>query len=243
MILEGWIYLAIILLLAATLTVWGAWGFIKGVLGRLKVYRAVKKYKLNFKGFAYEIGGEAYFIDYVLINSGGVYAVFIHDFTGELNGKGGATYFKSVDGNNMKRYFNPVPHDVRAVVALNKLLPEYADITPVIVFPRGNDGNVTAMWIAPVKKVGEALSENSEPIDFEKQNELYEILKSVRREKLEKSAKSDSEAFLNMRCPKCRGRLKDGEDNGARHIVCTECDFRRDFARAFDDRINDDEEE
>ncbi len=236
--MEAWIYLTVLVSLLVPFFIAANVQTLRGIFGWFRLKRLIGKQPLHIRGFTFDADGEDVYIDFVTVCERGIFAVFSHDIAGKLAGKAGRTYFTAERRGEKIRFFNPLPQDIRAVNLLNKKVPEYADITPVLVFPRGNGGNIDCMWVEDVSSLPYVFGEQAEePLSRSRMNEIFSALDCINLDgKRRARAKRASREFISRRCPVCGGRLRDADENGAKHVECARCNFVRRYPAAFDGR-------
>lgn len=203
---------------------------IRGAIGAFKTYRAVKAQKYHIKNFVFKSGDETVRFDYLVINTSGVFALSLHNLAGKLKHYQGRLYLLSTVGKNKKlyKYLNPVPHDVKKVIKLNAFVPEKVDIIPVVIFPRGNDNTIRAMWLTPVNQLLQVFSEPcEEPLTEEETKKLYYSLLAINIK--DKKAKKREERFLKRHCPRCGKFIYDVQEGNAVFLKCSFCSYRVDL--------------
>ncbi len=227
--MEWWKYLLILLAILLPFYIFARRQDIKGEVGKCKTCFAVRKQKYYIKNFIFLSDGEAVHFDYLIINHSGVFAVSMHNLKGRLVNFRGRIYLKAFVNGKTYNYFNPVPHDVKKVIKLNAFVPEKVDIIPVIVFPRGNDIKLKAMWLTPVNKLNEVFNEPcDEPLTDSEVEQLYNSLKSISVKN--KKVKKQQQMFLKRHCPICGSFIYDRQDGNVFYLKCENCTFRRDFS-------------
>lgn len=199
---------------------------IKGAFGMLKTRRAVRSQKYYIKNFVFKSGENTVHFDYLVINPSGVFAVTLHNLKGRLKNFQGRIYLRALIGKRkIYKYLNPVPHDVKKVIQLNAYVPEKVDIIPVIVFPRGNDMVLRAMWLTPVKELKNVFSEPcDEPLADEEVEKLYESLLKISIK--DKKVKKRQTAFMKRHCPDCGKFIYDAQEGNKICLKCSACSFR-----------------
>ena len=201
---------------------------IKGIIGILKTRGVVRKQKYYIRNFVFNDGDEAVRFDYLVINNSGVFAVSVHNLKGKLINFQGRIYLKAFVGKKIFKYLNPVPHDVKKVIKLNAYVPEKVDIIPVVVFPRGNDNKLRAMWLTPVNELAKVFAEPCEdPLLDSEVESLYNSLLAINIK--DKKAQNREKSFLKRHCPKCGNFIYDAQEGNTFYLKCSCCSFRRDF--------------
>ncbi len=227
--MKWWEYLLILIAILLPFYIFAHRQDIKGFIGEVKTRRAVRSQKYHIDNFVFKSGNNTVYFDYLVINSSGVFAVSVHSLRGRLKNFQGRIYLKAFLGRRkIHKYLNPVPHDVKKVIWLNAYVPEKVDIIPVVVFPRGNDNKLRAMWLTPVNELTDVFSEKcDEPLTDEEVEKLYNSLLAIKIK--DRKAKKRQNAFLKRHCPECGEFIYDAQEGNKVCLKCSACSFRVDL--------------
>lgn len=236
--MKWWGYLSVVIAISLPFYIFSHRQDIKGAVGGLKTFLAVRTQKYYIRNFVFLSGGKPVHFDYLVVNSCGVFAVSLHNLKGKLINYQGRLYLKAFAGKKIYKFLNPVPHDVANVIKLNAFVPEKVDIIPVVVFPRGNDSKIRAMWLTPVNKLTEVFSEPcEEPLTDEEVEQLYSGLLAINIR--DKEVKKKQKSFIKRHCPQCGNFVYDAQEGNKTFFECGSCGFRRDLTASVIKDINE----